>query len=403
MEAGKTQELTKKQKTQLDNQGFYRYCIISSCFPIIGIFFSLTCEPKLSRVGAQIGTGISFIFYGVYMVAISMVFTADSDRLALENYTGDPALAVDYASAQVGMEYYLLYGLCGWVSVVLGAWVMHSVIGTHYRDNGKRIVTLVELDKEPLKRCSIPVIGVLISFFFYKDSRTKFLTGAIGSSFSSIVVAALMFVIGVWSPKSLSACVPLFITLAFFGGVGLVIFWWRLRILLLSFQISRELQSTSVGDGVGSQFYQNSQVYSQASPVAAFVIEDDISKLIDNVQEPSAGDAYIPAADIDLYAPPAPTSHVAIENYKACEEDEMNFQNGDLIGIEKDFGDGWALGQNISKNRKRGVFPLNLVTAIVTGPTQNVSRKKTSFLPRTISMKTRLPVPSSPLLKNILK
>ena len=45
--------------------------------------------------------------------------------------------------------------------------------------------------------------------------------------------------------------------------------------------------------------------------------------------------------DIDMYAPPAPTSHVAIESYFPRERDEMYIQKGDLIGIEKEYGDGW--------------------------------------------------------------
>jgi hypothetical protein len=45
--------------------------------------------------------------------------------------------------------------------------------------------------------------------------------------------------------------------------------------------------------------------------------------------------------DIDLYAPPAPTSHVAIESYNPRQIDEMYIQKGDLIGIEKEYGDGW--------------------------------------------------------------
>lgn len=86
----------------------------------------------------------------------------------------------------------------------------------------------------------------------------------------------------------------------------------------------------------------------------------------------------------DDYFAPAPTSHVAISSYSSKQSDEMTFQNGDLIGIEKQYSDGWyiliskfrARGQNISQNRARGIFPLALVTAITSGPTQAIRRGK---------------------------
>jgi hypothetical protein len=55
-------------------------------------------------------------------------------------------------------------------------------------------------------------------------------------------------------------------------------------------------------------------------------------------------------------------------------------QVGDIIGIEKEFSDGWARGQNISQGRKRCIFPLAILTPITSGPSQAVSRRKiTSF------------------------
>ncbi|KAJ3358683.1 hypothetical protein HDU91_005148 [Kappamyces sp. JEL0680] len=125
----------------------------------------------------------------------------------------------------------------------------------------------------------------------------------------------------------------------------------------------------------------------------------------------STGELEDEMDDLDEAAPPAPTSHVAIQSYYPRNEDEMTIQNGDLIGIEKEYGDGWydsfanprARGQNISQSRKRGVFPLALVKPITSGPTQAVRRGKNAvfrgaenstfqigdltLVPRTISLK----------------
>jgi hypothetical protein len=84
--------------------------------------------------------------------------------------------------------------------------------------------------------------------------------------------------------------------------------------------------------------------------------------------------------DLDNYAPPAPTSHVVIATYYPQNADEMLLQNGDLIGIEKEYGDGWARGQNISQRRKRCVFPLAVLKPITSGPSQAVRRGRGNIL-----------------------
>jgi hypothetical protein len=84
--------------------------------------------------------------------------------------------------------------------------------------------------------------------------------------------------------------------------------------------------------------------------------------------------------DLDNYAPPAPTSHVVIATYYPQNADEMLLQNGDLIGIEKEYGDGWARGQNISQRRKRCVFPLAVLKPITSGPSQAVRRGRGNVL-----------------------
>jgi hypothetical protein len=78
--------------------------------------------------------------------------------------------------------------------------------------------------------------------------------------------------------------------------------------------------------------------------------------------------------DLENYAPPAPTSHVVFQAYYPQNSDEMLLQMGDLIGIEKEYGDGWARGQNISQRRKRCVFPLAILKPITSGPSQAVRR-----------------------------
>ncbi|TPX66810.1 hypothetical protein SpCBS45565_g04202 [Spizellomyces sp. 'palustris'] len=78
--------------------------------------------------------------------------------------------------------------------------------------------------------------------------------------------------------------------------------------------------------------------------------------------------------DLSAYHPPAPTSHVVINHYYPARPDEMAMQVGDLVGIEREYTDGWARGQNITHGRKRGFFPLNILTPIKSGPSQRVAK-----------------------------
>ncbi|EGF77330.1 expressed protein [Batrachochytrium dendrobatidis JAM81] len=80
--------------------------------------------------------------------------------------------------------------------------------------------------------------------------------------------------------------------------------------------------------------------------------------------------------DLNAYHAPAPTSHVVVANYFPRNSDEMHLQSGDLIGIEKLYKDGWARGQNLSQSRKRCMFPMAIVTPIISGPTQTVRKGK---------------------------
>lgn len=83
--------------------------------------------------------------------------------------------------------------------------------------------------------------------------------------------------------------------------------------------------------------------------------------------------------DLAEEAPPAPTSHVVIASYAPKQADEMFLFNGDLIGIEKEYSDGWARGQNISRGRKRCFFPLVILKPITSGPSQAVRKNGALF------------------------
>ncbi|KAJ3033093.1 hypothetical protein HDV00_006738 [Rhizophlyctis rosea] len=78
--------------------------------------------------------------------------------------------------------------------------------------------------------------------------------------------------------------------------------------------------------------------------------------------------------DLSAYHPPAPTSHVVVTAYTPIRPDEMPMQVGDLVGIEREFGDGWARGQNITHGRRRGLFPITILTPIRSGPSQTVAK-----------------------------
>ncbi|KAJ3287202.1 hypothetical protein HK104_008714 [Borealophlyctis nickersoniae] len=78
--------------------------------------------------------------------------------------------------------------------------------------------------------------------------------------------------------------------------------------------------------------------------------------------------------DLSAYHPPAPTSHVVVTAYTPVRQDEMPMQVGDLVGIEREYTDGWARGQNITHGRRRGLFPITILTPIKSGPSQTVAK-----------------------------
>jgi hypothetical protein len=75
---------------------------------------------------------------------------------------------------------------------------------------------------------------------------------------------------------------------------------------------------------------------------------------------------------------PAPSSHIVSKAYTATRPDEISLQVGDIIGIETIFEDGWARAQNISQGGKRCMVPMNFISYIKTGPSQNVVNGNTA-------------------------
>jgi hypothetical protein len=69
---------------------------------------------------------------------------------------------------------------------------------------------------------------------------------------------------------------------------------------------------------------------------------------------------------------PAPSSHIVSKAYTPTCPDEMTLLTGDIIGIETVYDDGWARAQNISQGGKRCMVPMNFLSFIKTGPSQNV-------------------------------
>ncbi|KAI9207168.1 uncharacterized protein BJ171DRAFT_292577 [Polychytrium aggregatum] len=80
------------------------------------------------------------------------------------------------------------------------------------------------------------------------------------------------------------------------------------------------------------------------------------------------------APDLTEFVPPAPTSHVASVTFRRRQSDELNIDIGDLVGIEREYSDGWARAQNITQGRKRGLVPIKFLTPIKSGPSQKVAK-----------------------------
>lgn len=70
---------------------------------------------------------------------------------------------------------------------------------------------------------------------------------------------------------------------------------------------------------------------------------------------------------------PAPSSHIVSKAYTPKCPDEIELLPGDIIGIETIYDDGWARAQNISQGGKRCMVPMNFLSFIKTGPSQNVA------------------------------
>ena len=93
------------------------------------------------------------------------------------------------------------------------------------------------------------------------------------------------------------------------------------------------------------------------------------------------------------YLPPAPTSHVVVFAFSPKRRDEMQLTVGDLIGIQKEYSDGWALVQNISEGRKQCVIPLAVLVPISSGPTQKVHNGSITRVRKSYGESDRKPIP----------
>lgn len=125
-------------------------------------------------------------------------------------------------------------------------------------------------------------------------------------------------------------------------------------------------ETTTIEPVVGSPEYESAIMVTETTTVIHH--SEDLSA--PNF-ETEAEDADI---DFDAWAPAAPTSHVVIRTYIPSRRDELKLSIGDLIGIEREFDDGWARVQNITVNRKRGMIPIAVLTPIKSGPTQTVAK-----------------------------
>ncbi|KAI8812677.1 hypothetical protein BJ742DRAFT_28544 [Cladochytrium replicatum] len=67
------------------------------------------------------------------------------------------------------------------------------------------------------------------------------------------------------------------------------------------------------------------------------------------------------------------TDYVVTRAFWPSRPDEIPLEVGDLIAIECRWDDNWARGQNVSKSRRRGVFPLPVLSAIRSGPSHRVA------------------------------
>ncbi|KAJ3237381.1 hypothetical protein HDU78_004107 [Chytriomyces hyalinus] len=85
------------------------------------------------------------------------------------------------------------------------------------------------------------------------------------------------------------------------------------------------------------------------------------------------------------YVPAPSNSHVVVRGFHGVRSDELTLEVGDIVGIDKMYADGWALGKIISKKSKIGVFPITVLTRQKHGASQSVGHSETGhtyFMPK---------------------
>uniref|UniRef100_A0A915E303 Ephexin-1 n=1 Tax=Ditylenchus dipsaci TaxID=166011 RepID=A0A915E303_9BILA len=87
--------------------------------------------------------------------------------------------------------------------------------------------------------------------------------------------------------------------------------------------------------------------------------ESDRERWLSAMRPPSCANP-----DEKIYAEWDCPQAIAVHNYEAVQEDELDLENGDLINILRKMPDGWFYGENI-KNSKGGWFPSSYVQQVL--------------------------------------
>ncbi|KAI8809154.1 hypothetical protein BJ742DRAFT_771290 [Cladochytrium replicatum] len=91
------------------------------------------------------------------------------------------------------------------------------------------------------------------------------------------------------------------------------------------------------------------------------------------VQWPPPPPVGVDEPDLMIQVHGQSTDYVVTRAFWPSRPDEIPLEVGDLIAIECRWDDNWARGQNVSKSRRRGVFPLSVLSAIRSGPSHRVA------------------------------
>ncbi|KAJ3123016.1 hypothetical protein HK098_002272 [Nowakowskiella sp. JEL0407] len=104
----------------------------------------------------------------------------------------------------------------------------------------------------------------------------------------------------------------------------------------------------------------------------------DVSSL--QTSWPPAAPIGIDVPDLTAYVPGQSTDYVATRAFFPTRSDEIALDVGDLVAIECRWDDDWARVQNVTRGRKRGVVPMNVLKEIRSGPSRRVQSVKTVYV-----------------------